>query len=373
KSYTIRQNLDLKKLEMEPGDELFLFVKASDNKVPHHQSARTLTYIISMADTASYKAAVSAGLPVDRMPDYFRSQRQIIIDTEALIKQRPKLKHDSFMETSNNIAVDQKLLRLRYGKFFGEEFESQEFGIAAFDPNQADQHASDATVEPQTVTDPAMAMEIIADFVHDHDANEQDAFIEASVRILMKQALSNMWDAELHLRLGKPEKALPYEYQALELIKEATKKSRIYVERVGFEAPLLKPLENRYKGELDKISSQNKKSTSQKTDPFASIRLLIQLLDIDKTVQFDQSDIELIQAASTELAAVVDENPVIVLNALKSIRIAEESRRLKSEVAQSLKLLLNELLPDDTEQKHIEKQISNELQKRYLKELQKIQ
>ena len=64
-----------------------------------------------------------------------------------------------------------------------------------------------------------------------------------------------MWDAELHLRMGEPQKALPYEYQALKLIKEVQQASRVYVERVGFEPPEIKVAEKRLSGELDEIQT----------------------------------------------------------------------------------------------------------------------
>ena len=55
------------------------------------------------------------------LPVYFRSQRQIIIDTEALVAQQPSLAHDAFVDKSDQIGNDQRLLRLRYGQFLGEE------------------------------------------------------------------------------------------------------------------------------------------------------------------------------------------------------------------------------------------------------------
>ena len=372
KSYKFNQTINLNKLEMEPGDELFLFVKAFDNKASLNQESRTLTYIISMPDTARFRIAVSAGLPVNRMPDYFRSQRQIILDTEALIKQKNKIKAERFSEISNDIGIDQKLLRLRYGKFFGEEFESQEFGIAAFNPDEETHADEDDSEDPELeITDPAAAMEIIADFIHDHDAEEQDAFIEATVRVLMKQALSNMWDAELHLRMGNPKKALPFEYQALNLIKEATKKSRIYVERIGFEAPLLKPVKNRYKGELDQIKNLREARTEEDNDPYKSLRNLYRMLDEKKTLTKSMKII--LKQSGDELVQLVNINPVLLINALKAVKEISENNKIDLATASRLKIILNSILPkSDNEENILNSQISK-LQESYLMELQRIQ
>src|SRR5690606_781903 len=56
-------------------------------------------------------------------PAYFRSQRQIIIDAEALLEEKPRLASEEFERRSDLIGVDQRLLRLRYGQFLGEESE----------------------------------------------------------------------------------------------------------------------------------------------------------------------------------------------------------------------------------------------------------
>ena len=46
-----------------------------------------------------------------------------------------------------------------------------------------------------------------------------------------------MWQAELHLRQGQPQLALPFEYRALGFIKQVQQASRIYLARVGLELP----------------------------------------------------------------------------------------------------------------------------------------
>ena len=46
-----------------------------------------------------------------------------------------------------------------------------------------------------------------------------------------------MWRAEEQLRTAAPQAALPFEYAALEYIKQAQQASRIYLARVGLELP----------------------------------------------------------------------------------------------------------------------------------------
>ena len=86
------------------------------------------------------------------MPAYFRSQRQIIIDAEALLKEKPKLAQEKFVQRSDNIGVDQRLLRLRYGQFLGEESE----GAAVYQRLSAEIPAVEF-VGYDTLTTPAKA------------------------------------------------------------------------------------------------------------------------------------------------------------------------------------------------------------------------
>lgn len=82
--------LNLNKLGLEPGDELYFYVEAFDNKVPIHNYNRTETFFIALQDTTNTTYVEDEGLGVDLMPEYFRSQRQIIIDSEKLLKDRKK-------------------------------------------------------------------------------------------------------------------------------------------------------------------------------------------------------------------------------------------------------------------------------------------
>ena len=85
---------------------------------------------------------VDAGLGVDLMPEYFRSQRQIIIDSEKLLREKKGIAKETFNARSNSLAYDQKVLRLRYGEFLGEEFES---GIGPQSTTEED-HAGEVDV-----------------------------------------------------------------------------------------------------------------------------------------------------------------------------------------------------------------------------------
>lgn len=289
KSTTVSKNIDLKALNFTPGDELYYYWAAIDNKRPTPNFTKSDTYFIVYKDTSQTEEADLATMAMNIMPEYFRSQRQIIIDTEKLIAQRKKLSKEAFNSTSNEIGFDQKALRLRYGQYLGEENEGSIGGVNALpsdvetdgdmlkgfrhdhdegegdheDGEKHDEHEHSHGAENSNESDPVASL--LADYVHSHDDGEANTFYEQSTRSLLKSALEQMWQSELHLRLYEPEKAIPYEKKALELLKSAQQKARTFVKKTSFDPPPIKEKEKRMTGELTKFNTAFKyqKSYSQ--------------------------------------------------------------------------------------------------------------
>src|SRR5690606_4309166 len=115
--------IDLAALGVGPGDEVVARLLVHDNRSPQPQSARSPSLILRLPSEQDIQTSDLEGAIKKVMPAYFRSQRQIIIDGEALLKQRRTLDADSFVKRADAIGVDQRILRLRYGQFLGEEAE----------------------------------------------------------------------------------------------------------------------------------------------------------------------------------------------------------------------------------------------------------
>lgn len=272
KSATVSKTLDLDKMGFAPGDELYYYWAARDNKTPEANLGKSDTYFVIYRDTSEVGSSELATMAVNILPEYFRSQRQIIIDTEKLIGQRKKLKKENFNSTSNEIGFDQKALRMRYGQYLGEENEGEIGGDHGFDednPLAGFMHDHDAGEEFQDIAEVNRRDEgveeksledLLADYIHDHDDAEYNTFYEASTRSLLKASLEQMWQSELHLRLYEPGKALPYQHKALEFLKEAQQKARTYVARVSYDPPPIKQGEKRMAGELKKFNTAYKSS-----------------------------------------------------------------------------------------------------------------
>jgi hypothetical protein len=210
------------------------------------------------------------------MPEYFRSQRQIIIDTEKLLASKKSKTEKEYNSTSNGIGADQKVLRMRYGKFLGEEYSEPQNGSEPVDflNGHDHDHSSHAAGMHETPTGPELSVEekaevdsvrnsgddgvggLMNSFLNNTQNTIQAEVDEVSSIALLKMAIEEMWESELHLRLLEPEKALPFQYRALEYLKTVQQKSRAYVKRSGFDPPPLKQEEKRLTGELEDLKSQ---------------------------------------------------------------------------------------------------------------------
>ncbi|WP_375577783.1 hypothetical protein ABWH96_12065 [Marivirga tractuosa] len=257
-------SLPMDTFSLEPGDELYFYFSAKDNKKPKANTGKTDVYFISIADTVESEPVEYEGFALTNEAEYFKSQRQIIIDTEKLLADQNQITQEEFEQRSNSIGADQKLLRLRYGVFLGEEYETTgglgEVDHSGHDHAEVEGHDHDSHEEQETgskFSNPIYneTPELEA-YVHAHDESELSTFLDANVKAKLKEALTNMWEAELYLRTYKPKEALPFEYKALKLIKEVKRASRIYVERMGFEPPPIDEEKKRLTGDLDKIDAQ---------------------------------------------------------------------------------------------------------------------
>ncbi|HEX8484415.1 DUF4175 domain-containing protein [Sphingomonas sp.] len=175
------------------------------------------------------------------LPAYFRSQRQIIIDAEALIRRRRTLAPDDFVSRSDTIGIDQRLLRMRYGQFLGEEAEGPSVALPTSDTEKAEAHTPDDGHDHATEPSPTLGRDtdVLADFGHTHDEPEAATLLDPGTRATLRQALDQMWQSELHLRQGDPAGALPFANRALVFIKRVQQATRIYLARTGSAQPAI--------------------------------------------------------------------------------------------------------------------------------------
>lgn len=363
KQVNANTSFNLLKLGLEPGDELYFYIQAEDGKTPQPNRSRTETFIISLRDTANYITSADEGLGVDLMPEYFRSQRQIIIDSEKLLKNKKSLSKEEFNFTSNALGYDQKVLRLRYSEFMGEEFVSGIGPEASHEEEHGEEtdvvkefgHLHDSENEHNLVEekhdheneikDPDKKENPIEEFAHLHDDTEEATFYIQSVKAKLRAALTMMWDAELHLRLFDPQKSLPYQYKILNLLKEIANDSRIYVHRSGFDPPPIKE-DKRYTADLSEIHNSTHRYATADEDAFDAIRnALLQLshLQENKVTTLTAADKILLTKAGQTLAALSAEEPVRYLQALRALHAVSNATHPTPELPALLAQVQQEL------------------------------
>ncbi|NYF37079.1 hypothetical protein [Stenotrophomonas sp. JAI102] len=257
------RTLDLGALGATEGNDVIAQLTVRDTHAPTAQSAQSSSVILRLPSAAEIQGTDMEGMVKKTLPAYFRSQRQIIIDAEALIKLRRQLPAEAFVKRADAIGVDQRILRLRYGQFLGEESE----GGAKPPPTSDTLPTSDTPATPHDEDhdhhgDPAQAQaqaghddhdhgaptdgtapvfgsatDVLSEYGHTHDHAEAATLLDPKTRATLKAALDQMWSSEGELRQGQPERALPYAYKALGFIKEVQQAERIYLARVGPELP----------------------------------------------------------------------------------------------------------------------------------------
>ncbi len=303
--YDLQKLLSLPSFGVKPGDELYFYVKATDN---HNQETRSDIYIINLADTAQLMSLEGLANGINLKPEYFRSQRQIIIETEQLLKDKDTLSVETFKNRSNNLGIDQKMLRLRYGKFLGEEDESGVFEGG----------------RPGDLGDPSNfsnADKLKDAFTDKHDNAEDATYLEHETKKKLRATLTKMWNPELQLRTFKPAAALPFEYKALRLLKDLQQQSRVYVAKTNQKTTPL-DLQKRLTGDLSKITSPLlQKNIDAGDDPLTAVREALSLLEqVRITGSTAGISHEIMLEAGRQLDEKAIQQPSVFLRSVQALR-----------------------------------------------------
>ncbi len=393
KSVRATKTLDLNALKMEMGDELYFYIEAFDEKRPKRNVSRSETYFAVIKDTVGEQFGVEGTLGVDQMPDYFRSQRQLIIDTEKLIKDKPTISIQEFKSRSNELGFDQKALRLKYGQFMGDESEMEEAPAEIESHEEGEDH--DHTEDQESMLKEFMhdhdgdnehnlveqhehenendsePEDPLHDYLHNHDDPEESTLFEESLKTKLRKALSIMWDAELYLRLYEPEKSLPFQYDALKLIQEIKNSARIYVHRIGFDPPPIKE-DSRLTGEIKDIENYSKNESKEVEQPFEAIEKAVNRLEqlVQKEDDYNANDSALFSAAGNELAQLAIDNPGKHLQVLQGLKRIENSTGRTLENYRFVQKGLLLALPDTPQKPGAKKMYIDEINSLFLKQLE---
>ncbi len=256
---------DLARSGLTVGNDVIVQLTVRDTRQPQSHVVRSASVILRWPPEAVRLAEGMDGLVQRVLPAYFRSQRQIIIDAEKLLRERPRLADEAFVQRSDAIGVDQHALRLRYGQFLGEEGAEP----ARLPTNDVEENGDDLADQAREETAPehddahdaghapgeSDADALLAQISHVHDVPEAATLLDPQTRDTLRAALREMWQSEMHLRQGEPAQALPFANRALGYIKQVQQADRIYLPRIGSEqAPI--DFDRRLGGKRDGLASR---------------------------------------------------------------------------------------------------------------------
>ena len=328
---SLASQLNLPQLGLTYGDELYFYLTAHDN---HGHAARTDAYLVQWQDTAVADSPTDMGMGVKVAPAYFRSERQIIIDTEKLIAEKPRLDAATVASRANALGFDQQSLRLRYGKFMGEEAEAGIGVVAPHSPIAEDEDAptaeapapdehdhGGAPASPAKASPTAETDALMDPYIHKHDDAETADFLEPAVKAKLRAVLDQMWAAELRLRTGQLRQALPYEYRALRLLKQVQQQTRAFVKKAGFTPPPMPEATLRLTGELAGATVPHRQQTLPAPTSQPTVRAALRwLAAADTGLPTRRADVALLDQAGTMLASAALARPGAYLPALRALR-----------------------------------------------------
>ncbi|PHS18927.1 MAG: hypothetical protein COA86_07100 [Kangiella sp.] len=403
-SFRYKKQWFLKDLDMEPGDEVYFHIQATDNKQPDMQTSKSGSVIVRWLDDEEIELSAE-GIRIGFIPEYFRSQRQIIIETIELIEDKNDLSDIEFKERSVDLGHSQKDLKTKYGQYLGDEVgegPGEHFGLAdgyhgdgevvnagTMDTHEEDKEESEHNDEHESEESEKVGDgdALIAKFTHSHGTVEIAPLSECDPKTWMKMAVSEMWQAELHLMLSEPMKALPFEKKAYKYLKEARKADRIYAKRLGFEPPPVTE-DRRLTGELNELGSNyiNTKGFTNKKSNQKTIRSAFKLINQWKLLNdkqqesfiFSFEELKIISSLKNELLELTKIRPVLIkyVAILEQINISKKlSIRGCLYCINDLQQRLWSLLDNPISHPNVKDDstgISNQSKKQFLKAIRKL-
>ncbi|WP_323846015.1 hypothetical protein [Microbulbifer magnicolonia] len=352
-----RFSVPVARYDIEPGDELYWYLQARDNRAPQANVAKSQHFIVRWPQEEIFGLSDAEGMAIKVLPEYFRSQRQLIIDTEALLAEQEQLGAQEFRKRAESLAYEQNLLRMRYGRFLGEEDSALEHagdahGEAAAGEHGEDhkrQHAEEHTAEHDGGHDAAQgtapvqfgdATGVVAAAGHQHDSSEHATLFDPQTKELLRSALNAMWSSWRELSVIEPRASLPYQHTALRYIKEVQQASRIYLQRVGFEPP---PLDEtrRLSGELEEVAPPGVTAAVSLGEREEILTLLQRVRSGEALSEDIAADLQQLPSVRAQMQA----QPQLPLELSKALRLYRQQAACR-DCRQQLAALLYQLLPE---------------------------
>jgi hypothetical protein len=230
--------IDLATLGLQPGDMMHVRAVARDrNDVTGPGESVSRTRIIRVARPEEMdQVNTDLGLPAELPKDPLMSQRMIILMTERLQRERPRLSRQELSTRSLEIARHQGRIRAIVGEQIyireADAMQAEGAELPTYVESSGGAHTEEHAGEEKGPPSPEEILEQASEatgggtaeeFAHRHD---EAAVIDVNRDLMLLHNL--MWSSEQELEAIQPDSSLPWQYEALKLIQKINQADRIY-------------------------------------------------------------------------------------------------------------------------------------------------
>lgn len=239
KAATGELTVDLATLRLQPGDVMHIRAVARDrNDVTGPGESVSRTRIVRLARPDEFDLVnTDIGLPAELPKDPVLSQRMIILMTERLVREAPRMVPEARQARAKEIAREQGRLREQVGEqiYVRESaggVQGQGMDFSYLESGGGGEHAHEEGQPQAATSDPNAVLEAaseatgqgtIDEVSHKHDEGN---LLDVNRDLLTLHNL--MWSSEGQLNLVRPDSSLPYQYQALRMIQAMQQAERVY-------------------------------------------------------------------------------------------------------------------------------------------------
>lgn len=260
--------LQLDRLQLVPGDIIHVRAIARDGNTlsgPGVGSSETRT--IRIAHPGEYDSVSVEGVPPAAADTAALSQRMLLIQTERLERDRPRITRDTLRARAQRISSDQTLLRKRVGELVYARLGDDVDGEHSHFPGDGHDHGAEGKLDPADILARASAATGSGE-PESLDFHGDETPVVAINKPLL-EAYNHMWDATRALDMGEPAGAIAPMQLALAALQRARQAERIYLRgrppRVVVDVSRAR-LQGKTHGE------ENVRAAREASDPAAAIR-----------------------------------------------------------------------------------------------------
>ncbi|WP_373058266.1 hypothetical protein [Gemmatimonas sp.] len=217
---TIRATMDLAALELVAGDIVHVRAIARDAyPASNREYGSSETRSFRIARAAEYDSVAVEPAPPPEVDKSLLSQRMLLMLTEKLEKQRPRLERKTLMSEASKIGRDQARLRRAVGDLVFQRLSGDVSGEHAHTVGDGHDHGVEQQ-QGKLALSGGNAGGVL---------EEGDDSPVISINQPLLEAYNAMWDAGRELEQGEPKAAIPHMRLALAAIERARSAERLYL------------------------------------------------------------------------------------------------------------------------------------------------